>query len=441
MAARRGAAPFHSIRRRTCRTRRATWLASCLLLLAAPATAAISNSFSLGADYSSQRFGVYTEDTLNYEIENDTLTTETEARGTWGFSLDLGSEPTSFSAANRLSLSTRSVHEGLDLNLRTDLAPWLELTAANYADVRVYHRLLPSLADTAFRRDYIDNSSRLELTLKPSDATSLSLTGRGYLGWYPEPDSYSYSYFTGRAGLDLRHDLDLLSSLDAGLELARRWTVPDQRYTEVAATAGIDAYLGTGPHAALTLEAARRTYADPGRCYLEAGPTFEFDADLSDAFSFGFDDDARATWYDSAAGVYTNFLENSTRVEFEYRAGADVGLRIGPQYDFGQELGARGDEDYRELSLFAGIDFARTDRFWLALDDRIGVRRFPNADTLLASNYLFNELNLVLDWTIVRTAGARLSLNGSASISPEWHAVDTDNFLTRIFSVELRYGP
>ncbi|MFO7650025.1 MAG: hypothetical protein R6X13_01605, partial [bacterium] len=309
------------------------------------------------------------------------------------------------------------------------------------ADLRLYHRLLPALADTAFRRDYLDNSARVGLAWQPAEPTRVSLTGRADLGYFPRPDSYSYNYLTGRVELDLRQDLGLLSSMDAGVELARRYTTVDQRYTEVCANAGIDGYIGSGPHAALTLDAARRRYADPGRSYFEVGPTFEFGVDVSDAFSFDLDDDARATLYDSTAGVYTDFVENSTRLGFEYRVGTDVGLRVGPQFDFGQGLRGASDEDYRELSLSAGLDVARSGRFWLSLDDRFGARRFPNADTLFASSYAFNELSLMLDWTLIAAAGSRLSLNGSATVSPEWHAVDTDDFITRIFTLELRWGP
>lgn len=415
---------------------------SCLIALAAGASAAsVTNSYSLGADYASQRYGVYTGDTLNYEIEDDTLATETEARGTWSFDLGLGSEGSTFAVGSRLSLSTRAVQEGLSLDLRRALGPRLELAASDFADLRLYHGLLPALADTAFRRDYLDNTARVGLAWQPVEPTRISLAGRANLGYFPRPDSYSYNYLTGRIELDLRQDLGLLSSMEAGLQLARRWARADQRYTEVCANAGIDGYIGSGPHAALTLDAARRRYADPGRSYLEFGPTFELGVDVSDAFSFDLEDDTRATLYDSIAGVYSDFLENSTRLGFEYRAGSDFGLRAGPQFEFGQGLRGTGDENYRELSLFAGLDIARADRFWLSLDDRFGVRRFPDADTLFAGSYAFNELSLMLDWTLARTAGARLSLNGSATVSPEWHAVDTDNFLTRIFTLELRWGP
>ncbi len=420
--------------------RPARHLALLLVLCAGAVRAAVSNSFSLGADYSSQRYSVFAEDSAWYEVEKDTLATDTEARGTWTFDYRRGGDGADLGIGNRLSLSTASIYDNLSFQASRRLGPRLELAGSNDAALRLYHRFLPG-ADTAYRRDYFDNAARLELRFRPAEPTRLAMFARADLGLFPRPDSFSYNYVTGRVGASLRQELGLLSAAEAGVELARRFTRPDQRYDEISADAGIDGCIGAGPRAALSASAARRRYADPGRSYLEAGPTLDLEFDVSDAFSVSLEDEARATWYDSAAGVYTDFFENSARLELEYRVGADIGLRLVPRFDFGRGLAGPGDEDYREPSLGAGLDLARTDRLWLSAEDRVGVRRFPNADTLFAGNYAFNELSLMLDWTILRSAGTRLALSASATVSPEWHAVDTDDFLSRVFSLELRWGP
>jgi hypothetical protein len=79
-------------------------------------------------------------------------------------------------------------------------------------------------------------------------------------------------------------------------------------------------------------------------------------------------------------------------------------------------------------------------RFWFSIEDRLGRRRYPLADSSFQSDYVFNEFNLMADWIVVKTASGGLSLNGMVSISPEWHSDKASNLATRIYTLELKYG-
>jgi len=82
----------------------------------------------------------------------------------------------------------------------------------------------------------------------------------------------------------------------------------------------------------------------------------------------------------------------------------------------------------------------KLDRLWLSVEDRLGRRRYPLADSSFQSNYVFNEFNLMVNWTIIKTGRGGLSINGMASISPEWHSDKSSDLATRIFTIELKYG-
>jgi hypothetical protein len=106
----------------------------------------------------------------------------------------------------------------------------------------------------------------------------------------------------------------------------------------------------------------------------------------------------------------------------------------------GRSLPQPTDQDFREPSLAVGFDLFLVNRLWLSLEDRIGRRRYLLADSGYQSDYAFNELNLNLNWTVFSRPGSTLSMSAMATISPEWYAVETDDFTTRIFTFELKYG-
>lgn len=410
-----------------------------LVLLGLFTALTTSNEFRLGADYSNQTYGVVNLDTLRYPEEKDTTDFETEGRASWDFGLDLESGPTGFRADNDLNLSTRSVRDALRLDFETELAPGLTLDAADAAEARFYHKALPQLADTGYSKNHLSNSTDLKLNYAVSEAVSVFVSNQVQFYHYPEPDSYNYDYLLNRARAGTRVDLGDISGLDLGYGWSRRWA-GDQRYWEHSVEAGLDWYFDAGPHAELTADGIRRVYPEKYRTYWEFDPALRLDVDLGGKVSLSLDDESRFNWYDSTGSVYTNMFENSLRPVVEYRPVSELSLRLGPQFETGRSLPAPTEDDFREISILAGFDLMKADRLWLSVEDRVGVRRYPLADSSFQSDYLFNELTAFASWTIVKAGPARFSLDAMVSISPEWHSDAASNLASRIYSVELKYG-
>ena len=413
-----------------------------ILLLAVITGLTISHEVGMAGDYTNQTYGVIDYDTLRDPDEWDTLDIETEARTFWNLDLEAGKGGTRFTVGNDFDITTRSLREGLSLTLGQELAENLGLELRNNAEGRWYHDALPSLADTGFQKDYLTNTSDLELDLAARPGLDLSASGQVQIFHYPEPDSFNYDYLLGRAGAGVDQELGGMSSFSLDYEWSRRWAAAadNQDFLEHDLDAELDLYLDNGPHLSLTNAAARRQYAARSRCYWEEAPGFRLGFNLSPVVELNLEDEARWTWYDAPTAVYVNLFENSLKLLVQWQATGELGLRVGPQYDAGRSLPQPTSDDYREGSVAAGIDYVRLGRLWLSLEDRLGLRRYPLADSSFQSNYVFNEFNLMVDWTILKTNRSRLSLTGMAVISPEWHADKSSDLSTRIFTLELRYG-
>lgn len=410
---------------------------------------AFRSEFGLGADYSSQQYSALRFDTLELNsTEEDTLDIETEARAFWNGGLSLGnsgdtaSSPTGLAADNALSLSTRSLRNRLSLRLDCRLLQALSLAILNDAEARVHHKALPQLADTSFSTNYLDNSSQLDLSWRPTNTTRLSISDRFQYYHYPQPDSFYRSYAANNLSAEIRQELGLLASAHVGYDWDRRLGTADDnlRHTGHRTEAGLDCYFETGTDAGIAVELGRRRYAARERSYREARASLTLNQSLFDRLRLTLGDDVNWTGHDSTTDVYQNLLENTLRLGCDLDLGASFTIRLGPQYATGRSLPVPTDQDYREVSLAGGLELFVVNRLWVSLEDRIGRRRYPLADSSYQSNYSFNELNLNVNWTVLSRPGSRLNANVMASISPEWHAVETDNFITRIFTFELKYG-
>jgi hypothetical protein len=406
------------------------------------ASVVLQHEFGLAGDYTNQTYGIVDPDTIGNPDKRDTLDVETEGRGFWNLDLSIEGPDTRFAAGNDLGLSTRSVREALNLSIERDLASILHIEAFDDAELRYYHRALPQLSDTGFQRSYLSNTTDLALDLDVTPALELSASEQVQLSYYPEPDSYGYDYLLSRSRLGLRQELGGISALDLEYDWSRRWAiaVDDQDYAEHSLDADLDWYFDNGPHVELENNVSRRAYAGRSRSYWEENPGVRFDADASSALSISLDDDARWTWYDSSTAVYNDLFENSLKFGLEWRATSELSFRTGPEWAAGRSLPAATTEDYREVSATAGADYMRAGWLWLSVEDRLGRRRYPLADSSFQSNYAFNEFNLMANWTIIKTNRGGLSLDGNVSISPEWHSDQTSNLATRIYTLELKYG-
>jgi len=413
-----------------------------VLLLAVLSAVTINHEFGVAGDYTNQSYGIIDPDTFTDPEVWDTLDIETEAGGFWNLGLDIDRGGTHLVAANDLNVSTRSVREALALSLGQNVTSNLGLRFRNDAELRYYHNALPQLADTGFQKDYWSNTSGLELGFDVGPGPTISASDEIQFFCYPRPDSYNYDYLLNRAKVGLWQELDGISSLSLDYDWSRRWAAvaDDQDYVEHGLGADLDLYFDFGPRLGLSNSAARRRYASAGRSYWEENPCVRVGVDLSSRVELSLDDEARWTWYDSPNEVYSNLFENRLELGAELRATPELGFRAGPQYALGRSLPNPTADDYREVSVSVEVDYMRLDRLWCSVGDRLGLRRYPLADSSFLSNYVFNEFSLMLNWTILKTVGGGLFLSGLVSISPEWHRDKSSDLTTRIFTLELKYG-
>jgi len=409
------------------------------LLLALATLAALSprSEFGVGADYTSQRYANWVD-----TLVGDTTDVETEARTFWTLRLRSNSGPTRLDAANTLTFSTRSIRDYLALELERQLAARWLVRASAEAEGRYYHDALPALSDTAFRRSYLSATGRLLSRYDFSDWLAGDLSDALEYQFYPDADSFNYDYLLNRVQTGLRLQLGAVGSADLSYQWSRRLAlaVADQDYSDHALRAGVDGWFEPGWQAGIAADLTRRRYPAAERSYFDASPTASLTYDFTPAFSLSLEDDGRYTRYDSASDVYYNQFQNRLELSAEFRPRPELAFRIGPQADRLRGLPEPQADDYAELALGLGADFFRPGRIWLSLEDRLGVRRYSAGDSSFQSDYRFNEVSLMANWTILAAGSSSLALNGMVSISPEWHADETDNLSAATFSLELKYG-
>ncbi len=400
-------------------------------------TLSFGSQVGAGGDYSSQGYYAYDEgDTLEGVQDVDT-----EARTFWELDVDLAGDRFDLAIRNTTRFSTLSLRDRLGIEFERRFGDRFSLRLSNDAELRHYHGWFSSFSDTLYTTDYFDNITRLEAELEPAEGLSVELSDGLELLHYPEPDSYSYDYRVNRLEASVTRELAFFTVLDAGYEWSKRWSgYRDYDYDEHEVRAGIDHYFESGLRLAASNGVTRRRYpASAGRSF------WEEELSVSGGYTPGrvgmtLDDDARWTRYDSATEVYADEFENSLKLGAELTVLPELTVRAGPQYDFGVTSGDLNDDDYREWSLFAGLDLFRAGRFWLSAEDRFGRRRYPEADSSYQSSYSFNELMFLANWTILSVGSSELSLDALASITPEWHSDSTEDFTLGIYTLELKYG-
>ncbi|MEO0086155.1 MAG: hypothetical protein ABIK37_05935 [candidate division WOR-3 bacterium] len=410
---------------------------SLLLALASIAALAPRSEFGVGADYTSQRYANWID-----TLVGDTTDIETEARAFWTYGLRANSGPARLDAANTLSFSTRSVRDLLTLELERRLGDrWLVRSSAE-AEGRWYHDAFPTLSDTSFRKSYLSTTGRLLARHDFFEWLSADLSDALEYQLYPDADSFNYDYLLNRA----QASADLRIGTATGADVSYQWSqrlafaLPDQNYADHAFRAGIDGWFEPGWQTGLSADITRRRYSRPDRSYWDLNPGASLGWDLSSAFAISASDDVRYTRYDSISDVYYNQFQNRLELEFQLRPRTDATLRLSPQWDRLQGLPTPQADDYSELSLGASIDFFRPGRVWLSLEDRLGIRRYAAGDSGYQSDYRFNEVSVMANWTVLSLGRSSLTLSGNVSVAPEWHADETDNLSAVTGSLELKYG-
>jgi hypothetical protein len=402
--------------------------------------------FGVGGDYSTQAYKLllYEYDSTGYElIEIERETLDFEPAGRSFFTLDMTAENsnTSFDASNTFSFTTSSWRNSLSLDLEQKLTPALVLRAAGNAEGRIYHTIFPSLADSFYARDYLNSQARLEAEWSLTDRFRIGLKDEAEYQLYAEPDSFDYNYLVDRARVDAFWEPGMLTSVDGEYGWSRRWVSADheQDYTEHSGRLGADHSFDLGLRLSGSDEVRRRTYRNLERSFWEQSADITVGLETG-AVDIDLENEASWTWYDSVTDVYSSMLENSTELEFELQPWTALTVRLGPGYEFGNTIAGSNEDEYREWFGLVGLDLFMLDRLWASAEDRIGRRRYPQADTTFQSDFLFNEFTMFLNWTVLSGRSGSLELEAMVSVSPEWHARKTDDFTLGIYSVELKYG-
>lgn len=410
--------------------------AGLVLLLVAVGVAGIRNEFGFGADYSNQRYSTYTSDTL----AADTTDIETEAKTSWRFVLQ--PDRAGFTASNTAILSTRSLRDALTLRLERPLTERLMMQTGLDADGRWYHDLFPDLTDTLWRKTHVNGMADAGLSYFVTNALRLAASDRLEALLYQEPDSFSYNYVLNRVHAGLSIAVGLLGSFDANWHWSQRNAigVDSQDYDDHSLRLSFDDYLGDKWQVRVDNDVARRRYLALERSNWSGSPSIDIRLDPGPAFGLSLEDDARWTLPDSATSVYPRQLENRLRPGVEWRPLAELSLRLGLQWERVRTLPEAAPEDYHDLSIPIGVDLLRAGRLWVSLEERFGWRRHDSPDSAYRSNYVYNDLSLMLNWTVISSGRHALVLDGMASIAPEWHATPEDNYYLTNYSLGLKYG-
>ncbi|MEO0079927.1 MAG: hypothetical protein ABIK44_04560 [candidate division WOR-3 bacterium] len=406
-----------------------------LIVLVIGGSITLKPEFGIGADYSSQRYSTYSLDTL----PADTSAIETEGRSFLGLALNLSSNPTELAGKNTFHVSTSSIRNHLNLDLNQRLSALFRLEADFQTELRHYHKALPVLADTAFRRDYWNSSGSIDLRLEPSERFNIALGDAAEYQRYFQPDSFSYNYLRNRIRTSLSVRPGLLTTVDAGYDLSncRAQNSDSNSYLDHAIRVGIDRFLDPGWQLRLGAGLTRRRYPSPSRSYREINPEGSIRRDLGAAAAVALDDCSRITWFDSPVDIYRNEFENRLALVLELRPTPPLSFRLGPEHQFSRSLDSPSSTDYTEFAFLGGLDVMQPGRIWLSIEDRLGSRTYPQAESSFSSSYRFNELNISGNMTIV----PGLTLDAFIAIAPEWHADKTENLAGLTFSLELTYRP
>ncbi len=397
------------------------------------------NNLGLSAYHINQRY------TIADTTTRDTQDTDTEIQTFWNFRLTQPRQEQILSSAephhglelnNSLYLTTTSLRNRLNINFTT--RPWsiLQLRTGYDGEIRYYHQLFPSLRDTFHLNPYLNNNLNLDLNLTPLSRVTIHPGATVELQHYLPPDSTAANYqlYRSRLGLKLATAGLSLIQFNTGYNLLH--TANDsQQYSEWTATAGFDGYADWGGRLTIDNNFARRLYRTRTRSYRELQPAVTVGWDGTSNFGVTVEDQLRLTWYDETTAVYQNLVENRVTMELEFRPNNTVTLRTGPHWETSRSLPAATSQDYQEPALNLGVDLFLPEKLWLTIEDRLGKRSYLSLDSGFGSSYRFNEINLLLNWQVLKG----ITLTGTVNIAPEWHTESIDNLAALTYFLELRY--
>lgn len=401
------------------------------------------NEVGLSGDYFSQRY------TIADTVTRDTSALDSELRLAWDFRLEPGSDSNGLAAAKRfdwgmnnaLALSTRSIRERIGCSGTWFINPQWCLRTGYDGELRYYHPGFLIVGDTQFSSSYLNNNltAGVEFFLRPDLKFNLN-EGLEIHRYLPE-DSFNANYFLNRIQLGAK--LEPPDGVPLSLVYGYNWffvpAVENNGYGEHTVTGSGEVYFDAGSRLVFHNYFTRRRYPERVRSYWDEHPLFTFSWDPGAEWSLTFEEDFRLTGYDETTAVYQNLIGNRAQVEGEWRLGESFVLRFGPQLEISRNRLRTDEQDYHEVAFSLGGEVVSSSGFWLAIEDRLGRRRYPAADSWLLSDYRFNEFNLFLNWQLLTTRTGGLTSEALVSLAPEWHTEAIDNLAALSYSLGLKF--
>ncbi len=416
-------------------------LVSALLLSGLIAGARWQNELGLSGSYFQQRYNLV--DT----ITRDTSEADAEIASFWSVSLNPGLVANEPQLDNTLTVASNSIRERLGFNLvlspqigRAPESP-LKFKLAYDGELRYFHNRLPVCTDTTGRASYVNNLIQGEINFRVRENLAIGCGEALELHRYFTADSFNYNYYRNR----LRAGLDFTAGAFSSFSFVYYYSwlgaeqVAAQGYQEHTLDANWDGYPGTVFRLGLANYFARRRYREGAKSYFEENPAVTLDWDIVPPATIVFTGNLRLVWYDETTAVYQNQVDGNFSLALSLQPGAEVSVNLGPELARSRGLVRSTDQDYQEIALRLGVDWFRSERLALTVEDRLGLRKYAAADSGFISDYRFNEINLFGNWEFLSTARGGFVLSGMLNIAPEWHANTADNLAAVSYSLELKY--
>ncbi|MGQ9678859.1 MAG: hypothetical protein ACUVUD_06215 [bacterium] len=401
------------------------------------------NEVGLSGDYFSQRY------TITDTVTRDTSALDTELRLVWDFRLEPISDSNGFATAKRfdggvtnaLAVSTRSIRERIGLSGTWVLSPQWRLGTGYDGELRYYHPGFLIVGDTQYSCSYLNNNLTAGMEFFLASGLTLNINEGLEIHRYLPEESGNANYFLNRIQLGAK--LAPPDGVSFSLAYGYNWffvpKVESNGYGEHAVTGSGEVYFDTGGRLVLQNYFIRRRYLERMRSYWDEHPMFTFSWDAGANWAFTLEEDLRLTGYDETTAVYQNLIENRVEVEGEWRIGENFVFRFGPQLEISRNRLRTDEQDYHEVSFSVGGEVFSSSGFWVSIEDRLGKRRYPAADSWFLSDYRFNEFNFLLNWQLLNTRTGGLTGEALVSFAPEWHTETIDNLAALSYSFGLKF--
>lgn len=397
-------------------------------------------NFSMGVGYDnvSERYYLVHYDTVGVPSESlevlKRATEEVEEQKAI-LRLNLGKDFTNhsrFSVSNRFSLGNLYLRDMLRIELEND---WL--TLSNQAELKT----IQDKEKVTYQTDYFTNNFDVRLKARISPRVALRFKNNLEYTEYKERKPYTYDYYRNRTSLELDTDISSDGFLHLSYQFSKRY-VPDSSsidYDRHSFDVSFDKYFGWATFFQLENELERKIFSKPEGTddYWENRFTLGLSRKIHERLELLFRNQFGVLTYDAEDEINFGYFENkfSAAVEYELLDGLEIGG--GPEWMIFSSLRRiYKDYDYNQPAFILSIDFSRSPKLWLSIEDKLGTRNYKSDENPFYTDYLLNQLSCFLNTQL----NSHFSFNLTLSVDSEWHDSQGDNLTVYLISSELSYS-